>query len=119
MKRSNTKICLIAVFSLLLSVIWQDPAGAVTAPTIAPLGQIRDGLSTPSKIAVDAQGALYVADVTKKAVVKYSKHGEMLRQYTGLAFSGIGLAVTPDGGVLYVADRYAVSRVDGATGAVL
>jgi len=119
MKRSNTKICLIAVFSLLLSVIWQNPAGAATAPTIAPLGQIRDGLSTPSKIAVDAQGALYVADVTKKAVLKYSKHGEQLRQYTGLAFSGIGLAVTPDGGILYVADRYAVSRVDGATGAVL
>jgi DNA-binding beta-propeller fold protein YncE len=119
MKRSNTKICLVAVFSLLLSVIWQNPAGAATAPTIAPLGQIRDGLSTPSKIAVDAQGALYVADVTKKAVVKYSKHGEQLRQYTGLAFSGIGLAVTPDGGVLYVADRHAVSRVDGATGAVL
>jgi DNA-binding beta-propeller fold protein YncE len=119
MKRSNTKICLIAVFSLLLSAIWQNPAGAATAPTITPLGQIRDGLSTPSKIAVDAQGALYIADATNKAIVKFSKHGGQLRQYTGLAFSGIGLAVTPDGGVLYVADRHAVSRVDGATGAVL
>ncbi|MHB8708697.1 MAG: FG-GAP-like repeat-containing protein [Desulfuromonadales bacterium] len=108
----------VVVFSLLLSVIWLGQAWA-TAPVFKSLGQIREGLKTPTRIDTDALGNLYVADPGLGAVVKFDKYGRLVRSFGGLNVSGGGLAVSPDGTQIYVAAENSVAEVDGASGAVL
>lgn len=118
MKRSDTRICLVAVISLLLSVIWHCSASAAVAPIIEALGEIRQPyvLVTPGRVDVDASGNLYVTDARLMAVVKFDKYGNLVRSFTGVPVSGSGLAVTPDGSRIYVAGRNVVTILDGITG---
>ncbi len=108
----------VAVISLLLSVIWLGQAQA-SAPVFQSLGQIRDGLKTPTRIAVDGLGNLFVADPGLGTVVKFDKYGRLVRSFGGLNVSGGGLAVSPDGSRLYVGAEKSVAEVDGTSGAVL
>ena len=119
MKRLTTLICLVAVVSLLSGVIWQGAAMAAAAPQLVPLGQIKSGLSSPGRLAVDGAGDLYVADATHAKVLEFDKYGKLLRSFAGVPVSGAGLAVTPDGSRLYVAGKDRVSVVDGQTGKVV
>lgn len=119
MKRSDTKLCLVAVISLLLSVIWHSPASAAVAPAIASLGRISEGLEAPGRLDADAAGNLYVADSRVGAVLKYDKFGKLVRTFGAVPAAGTGVAVTPDGSRLYVAGKDVVAILDGATGAVL
>jgi DNA-binding beta-propeller fold protein YncE len=119
MKRPGSRICLVAVISLLLGVIWHNAAGAAVAPTFVPLGEIREGLTTPGRIDADAAGNIYVTDARKSTVFKFDKYGKLARAFTGASVSGAGLAVTPDGSRIYAAGINAVSILDGVTGAVL
>lgn len=119
MRRLNTLICLVAVISLLSGVIWQGAAQAAVAPQIVPLGQIKDGLSSPGRLAVDGAGNLYVADVTLAKVVEFDKYGKLVRTIASVPVSGTGLAVTADGSRIYVANMDSVSVVDGTTGKVV
>lgn len=108
----------VAVISLLLSVIWLGQAWAA-APVFTSLGQIRDGLKAPTRLAVDGLGNLYVADPGLATVVKFDKYGRLVRSFSGLSVSGGGLAVSADGSRLYVAAETSVAEVDGASGAIL
>lgn len=119
MKRSDTKLCLIAVISLLLSVIWHSSAIAAVAPSLAPLGRISQEMSAPGRIDVDAAGNLYVADARARAVLKYDKFGQLVKSFSGVPVSGGGVAVTPDGARLYAAGRDVVTVLDGVTGATV
>jgi len=76
-------------------------------------------MSAPGRIDVDASGAIYVTDASKAVVVKYDKYGKFIRHYKGVPVSGGGVAVTPDGGRIYVSGVDRVSVLDGNTGALV
>jgi len=114
MKRIQSVLTLLSAISLLLGVIWLDPACA--APTFTSLGQIKaEGLQVPGAMDLDDAGNLYVADTRGGLVHKFSTYGELLQSFD-LDGSGRGLAVTPDGSTLYVARQQSVAIVNVATG---
>src|SRR6056297_907030 len=119
MIRSRALVCLVAVISLLLGVIWPSPAVAAVAPEIEPLGDIETGLTVPGKLDVDAAGNLYVADARSGKVLKFDASGDLLRSYDAAAVSGRGLAVKSDGSRIYAATRDQVVTLDGQSGAVV
>jgi len=63
-------IRLIAVISLLASVIWHSPASAGAAPALQSPGEIGAGQVVPSTRDVDGQGTIFVAAPLIKAVSK-------------------------------------------------
>lgn len=118
MKRFFHSAWLMAVISLLVSVIWPAQSSAAM-PTITSLGQIRaQGLNSPGAMAVDAAGNLYVADARGGEVFKFDRYGRQKAVFSVQA-SGSGLAVAPGGGRLYVARKQSVALVDPASGDVL
>ena len=118
MRQSVIKLGLFAVISLLFSAMCAT-ALSTAPPSVEPLDQIREGLSVPTRIDVDAQGNLYVADPRKAAIVCYNKDGCLTRSFSSASLSGGGLAVTPDGSRLYVACGSAVAILSGANGELL
>lgn len=120
MKRAYSMSSLITVISLLFGVIWLSPALATAAPAFASLGQIKmEGLQVPGAMDLDGAGNLYVTDGRGSGLVsKYSPYGVLLRSFS-LGASGRGLAVTADGGRLYVARNKSVVIVDASSGAEL
>lgn len=119
MKRLCTKHCLLAVISLVLSVIWHLPAVAAVAPTVQFLGEWRDGVPPGARLDVDAEGSLYLVNALKKEIVKLDKYGRVARIYKGFPSFANGIAVTADGSRLYVAGYDTVYVVDGASGAIV
>lgn len=130
MKRLGKKVCLVAVLSLAVVAIWHDCAVAVTSPVVKSLGQITEGVISPTRIDVDSAGTLYVSDSRLNGVARYDKYGKALPTLTGnYRIKGTGVAVTPDGSRVYVsvagpaadpsAFSTAVAVVDGQTGALL
>ncbi len=113
MTRSCINICLLAVISLLFGVIWQGSALAAM-PVVQPLGQITDSLQGPSRVAVDAAGNLYVANISGKNIVKFDKYGNRTAVFGSVAVSGYGLAVRPDGSAIYAATGTGVVVLDAA-----
>lgn len=118
MKRLCTKHCLLAVISLVVSVIWHLPAAAAVAPTVELLGELRDGVAPGARLDVDAEGNLYTTNALKGEIVKIDKYGRVARVYKDFPDFANGVAVTPDGSRLYVAGRSAVYVVDAASGTV-
>ncbi len=109
----------LAVISLLFAAIWPEPALSADPLVIVPLGQIREGLSVPTRIDVDAQGNLYVADARKRAVLRFDTSGELNASFSAVIPSGGGLAVTPDGRRLYIACGSAVAILGTVDGELL
>lgn len=118
MKRLCSKHCLLAVISLMVGVIWLQPAIAAVAPTVALLGEMRDGVAPGARLAVDAAGNLYATDALKSQVVKFDMYGRKVRVYSGFPDFANSVAVTPDGARLYVAGLRAVYVVNGSSGEV-
>jgi sugar lactone lactonase YvrE len=85
-------------------------------PALQPLGQISDGLGSPGQIAVDAEGNLYVADISTQSIVKFDKYGVRVATFADVPVSGLGLAVAADGSAIYASagDKVVVLGVDGA-----
>lgn len=124
MKRFVPLVRLAAVITLLLNAIWLSPAGANTAPQIAWLGELSGGdLASPRMLAVDGEGNLYVADQVARAVLKFDRYGRPVSTFLAGQASGKGVAVTPDGKILYVATRkqgvVIVNTADGTVAGVL
>ncbi len=115
---SRALVCLAAVISLLLGVIWPNTAAAAVAPAIVPLGSVESDLAVPGKLDIDAAGNLYVADIKAQKVLKYDASGDLLQVFGAVAASGRGLAVTGDGARLYVAAKDNIAIIDGTSGAV-
>ena len=112
MTRFCINLCLLAVISLFSGVIWQGAAYAAM-PVIQPLGSIADGLQGPSRVEVDAAGNLYVAN-TGGMIVKFDKYGTRVASFSTVAISGLGLAVTADGSVIYASAGDKVVILDAA-----
>ena len=71
MKQSYSTFSLVTVISLLLGVIWLNPARAAVAPVFEPLGQIRaSGMLVVGAMDMDEAGTLYVADSRIRAGVR-------------------------------------------------
>ena len=115
MARSCIYICLLTVLSLTVGAIWPNGVVAVPAPQFERLGQIRDGLRVPARIAVDAAGNLYVADSRLQHVVKFDRFGRQVAVYDKVKVSGAGLAVNASGSRIIVAafDQVAVYAGSG------
>jgi hypothetical protein len=121
MERTKSNICLLAVFSLLLSAIWPNSVretSAATVPVIAPLGQITEGLAVPTRLDVDSAGNLYVLDYDKKSVIQFDKYGKLGRVYPVPAAGGTGIAVSPGGERIYVSCGHTVQILNASTGVV-
>ena len=73
MVRSKMLVVLVAVISLSFSAIWPNAAVAAAVPQIASLGQLQEGLNTPGRMDVDAQGALYVADARTNRIIRFDR----------------------------------------------
>lgn len=115
MKRFFPTLCLTVVISLLLSVIWPSQSNAA-APIFAPLEQVRtDGMGSPGAVAVDAAGNFYVADADGGEIFKFNRYNRLVARFS-LGASGNGLAVTPNGSMLYVSRSAEVLMVNAATG---
>lgn len=69
-------------------------------------------IAKPIGITVSRQGELYVADHTSKRVMVYSSDGEFLRAIGGSEYlrKPSGVAVSPDGTLLYVVDTGGVDN---------
>lgn len=106
-----------AALSLAFGVIWPASAtAAVTAlPQVQPLGQIKAGLRVPARLAVDAAGNLYVADSRNLQVVVYNKYGQKTKIFNVPEMSGNGLAVSPDGNLIYISTRTQVLLLDATS----
>ncbi len=116
MNRSRKIYGLLAVFSLLLVVIWPGFSFSGEAPQLQRLGQITAGLRVPSQLELDAAGNLYVADARLQRVVKFDQVGRQIQVYDQVKASGAGLAVDRAGNRIYVAagDQVVVYAADGS-----
>ena len=118
MKRIRTISGLIAVISLLLSVIWLSPAFAAV-PVLSSLGEFMvEGMAVPGAMDADNLGNLYIADTRGGKVFKVDQYGNLLQSFA-LQGNGSGVAVTPDGQRLYVSRKNDVVVADANTGVVL
>jgi len=129
MKGLLKAICQFVAISLTSIVIWAEPAQAVVPvmPTVEYLENFGVGaqMAGPGAIDLDGNGNLYVADHSA-GVLRFSKLGVLGGQFGAVPVSGGGLAVTADGGRIYVAGDSdgdglsdQVAMLDGKTGALL
>lgn len=83
---------------------------AATLPVVTLQKSIEKGLRTPTRLAIGADGSLYVADPASQGVLKFSAAGTLLQK---IAISGIpqGIAVTASGRLL-VSQKEFVSMYD-------
>lgn len=117
MKRFLSSVCLAAVISLLLSVIWPGQSDAA-APVFTPLEQVKaEGLASPGALAIDAAGNFYVADADGGEIFKFDRYNRLTAKFS-LGASGNGLAVAQDGAKLYVSRSSEVLIVNPVTGDV-
>jgi len=117
MKRVASKVCLIAAWAVVFGVIWQGLVFAA-APTIEPLGQIKEDLIVTSRVDVDATGSIYVVDPRRSQVVKYDQYAKRVAVYDQLTPDGRGLAVSAQGETIYVSSDSRVEMLDTASGAI-
>jgi predicted membrane-bound mannosyltransferase/sugar lactone lactonase YvrE len=108
----------IAFFPKDSNVLPTQPAGPTvrtegTQLVIGGSGTAQGQMNTPSGVAVDADGNIYVADTNNNRITKYDKDGKFVAVAGGFSQAGgaslnqpWSLAVGPDGSV-YVADTWA------------
>lgn len=87
---------------------------AATSPSVLPLSPLVKGLFTPLKIALGAEGNVYVADRRHGGVVKFNAYGEQL-MVIQTSVDPTGLAFAQDG-TLLVSQESFVARYNVATG---
>ncbi len=115
MIRSWMNICLVAVISLALAVIWPSHSTAAQAPQLELLGEIKAGLRAPTRIDVDSSGNLFIADARLQKIFKFDRFGREQLVMDQEPVSGAGLAVTAAGDRIYASaiDKVVVFAVDG------
>ena len=103
----------VLVISLVVAAISRGGvAMAATLPVATLQSPVVQGLRTPTRLAVGADGSLYVADSANRGVLKFGPGGQLQRK---VAVSGIpqGVAVTADGRLL-IAQREYVAIMNAA-----
>jgi hypothetical protein len=110
-------VVLVAVISLSLSAIWPNAATAAEIPEIVSLGQLQEGLNTPGRMDIDAQGNLYVADARTNRIIRFDSAGTLQDIFAVTSVSGAALAVNAEGTLIYTTERGGrVVILDGLTG---
>ena len=87
---------------------------AATSPVVTVLSPIQDGLSAPTKLAIDASGNIYVSDQRANGVVKYNTYG--VKQGVVPVSSKVTAVALAQDGTLLVADGDVLVRYNTATG---
>ena len=103
----------VLVISLAVVAISRGEAvKAATLPVVTVQGAIEQGMRTPTRLAVGADGSLYVADPANQGVLKFSSSGKLKQK---IAVRGIpqGVVVTADGRLL-VSLKESVAMYDAA-----
>ena len=108
MMKSASRVLKVLVLSLATAAI--SLGGVVLAATlpVATLqSSIEKGLRTPTRLAVGADGSLYVADPANQGVLKYSATGNLQQK---IAVNGIpqGIALTASGQLLVSQKEFVV-----------
>jgi DNA-binding beta-propeller fold protein YncE len=94
-------------------VVVFDRATATTARSIGSEGSGPGQLLSPQAIAVDGSGTVVVADTGNERVARFANDGSYLGSFATDA-APRGIAVTPDGSKIYVADtRNRITVYDG------
>lgn len=94
------RILKVLVISLAMAAISRGGAvGAATLPVIATQGGIEKALRTPTGLAVDRNGDLYVSDPANRGVLRFTAAGKLAQS---IAVRGVpeGIALTGDGRLL-------------------
>lgn len=114
LKRAK-RIIALGIMVLVIAVISRPVFSyAVTAPSVTVLSPIAQGLRTPVKIALDAEGNLYVADPRAGGIVKLNMYG-VKQGLIPTVNAANGLCFAQDG-TLLVSQGNAVVRYNAATG---
>jgi hypothetical protein len=99
-----------------------NPAGAATAVVIdaasIPLAEQGNGTFTPTGVAVDPSGDVYVADSSNEAIDKFSSSGVFIAQLGAGQISAPQLMATDALGDLYVASGAGLVEFDPTGGCV-
>ncbi len=110
-KKSARRVLTVLAITVATVAIWRS--GAVTAATLPVASlqpSVQKGLRTPTRLAVAADGTLYVADPANQGVLKYGPAGILLRK---ISVTGIpqGIAITTSG-ALWVCQKEFVALYD-------
>lgn len=112
--RTKTNVALRIMTLLAVAILLPLVASAATSPIVSILSPLTQGLRTPVRIALDAEGNIFVADQEVGGVVKFNVYG--VKQMTiSTTDSPNGLAFAQDGALL-VSQASSVVRYDAATG---
>lgn len=76
---------------------------AAVAPESVPLGDVREALATPARVAISPRGDVYVSEPQAGTIVVFDSFGRRIETVTGLG-RPLGLAVD-DQGRVYVGDE--------------
>ncbi|MFC1713268.1 FlgD immunoglobulin-like domain containing protein [Candidatus Poribacteria bacterium] len=94
---------------LLLLLVVPRLAASAEAPLSTHLHSFSEGLTTPARIAADAEGNVYVTDASRHRVSVLDAYGNVLRHIYGL-HTPLGVAVDGQGRI-YVGDKQSGSVV--------
>lgn len=100
----------VLAFAILMLALFAPGASAATAPNVAVLSPVTEGVSTPIRVAIDPVGNFYVTDPRGGGVLKYDSAGKLLQKIATGA-PPLGIALT-QGGNLVVGEGDAVVLMD-------
>ena len=102
----------LALFCCVMSLFGGIALGAV-APTVTALPVFKNGTVTPTRLATDSAGNIYVTDPHAEGVLKFSPVGNLLQKII-TAKEPDGIAIGQDGRVLVTQGTYVVAlNADG------
>lgn len=113
MMTRGSRVLKVLVISLVVAAISRgEVVTAATLPVVTSQGTIEQGLRTPTRLAVGADGTLYVADPANQGVLLFSAAGKLRQK---IAVKGIpqGVALTANGRLL-VSLKDSVAMFDSA-----
>lgn len=112
MTRSLTTMLKLAC-SLVLTLSLFNEAGAASVPNVSVLGTISDHLRSPGKLALGADGSLYVADTQSRGIVQFDVNA---RYVTTIPVTGVVRSVAVASGKRLVVSHNATVSIYDAAG---
>ena len=102
MKQWNKLILTLSVLALFCSGVSPfDGIAFGATPVVTVLPVFKEGTVTPTRLAADASGNIYVSDPHAEGVLKYDRNGKLLRKIITAKEPG-GVAINPANGDLLV-----------------
>lgn len=105
---------LAASFCCIASLFGGVAFSATTVPVVTVLPVIRDGSVTPTRMAQDAAGNIYVTDPHAEGIMKYNSVGQLVKKITTAVEPG-GIGFAKNGDLLVTQNTY-VAALDPVSG---